>query len=272
MKQASATVVILLFFCLLANAQNFRLPASSPSTRLYTYLQKGNAFSFAHNPAALASVQQFSAGIFSEKRFMLKDVGYYNLAVAAPTQSGNFGFKADYFGNSFFNEMEAGFAYARKLGSSVNVGVQFNYYGVNAGAYGSSGAMTAEAGVVINLTQDFRVGLHVYNPTSVKIGKDGEEKLPSMFGFGFGYNVSEVLFLTGTMEKVQHQPAAVTAGLQYNFDKKLLANAGVISSTGVYYLGVGVQQKNFLINVTVSLHPQLGFTPGLLLIYTKVKE
>ncbi len=202
---------------------------------------------------------------------MLKDVGYYNVAVAVPTQRGNFGFKGDYFGNSFLNETAAGVAYARRLGAGVDVGVQFNYYGVNAGGYGTAAAVTAEAGVVIHLTEDFRVGLHVYNPTSVKIGKEDEE-LPSIFNMGFGYQVSEVLFLTGTIEKVQHQAAAVTAGLQYNFDKKLFANGGFLTSTGAYYLGLGLIQKNFLLNASASIHPQLGFSPGLLLIYIKAKK
>ena len=272
MKQAGATVFILLFFCLFTTAQNFRLPASSPSTRLYTYAGNGNAFSFAGNPSALAGIQQFSAGVYSEQRFMLKDIGHYNATVAIPTQLGNFGFKGDYFGNSFFNESGIGIAYARKLGASVDVGVQFNYYGVNAGVYGSASAITAEAGVIVHVTEQLRVGLHVYNPTSVKIGKGGGEDLPSMFDVGFGYDVSEVLFLSGTIEKVQNQPAAVTAAIQYNFDKKLFANAGIISSTGVYYLGFGVMHHDFLINATASLHPQLGFSPGLLLIYTKTKK
>ena len=71
-----------------------------------------------------------SAGVYGERRFLLDELSLYQLAIAVPTNSGNFGVKAGYYGFSDYNESQMGLAYARKLGSKVDIGVQFNYNGI----------------------------------------------------------------------------------------------------------------------------------------------
>jgi hypothetical protein len=46
----------------------------------------------------------------------------------------------------------------------------------------------------------------------------------------------------------------------------------MVSSTSVYFFGAGFILHNIRIDATASVHPQLGVTPGLLLIYTKPKK
>jgi hypothetical protein len=59
----------------------------------------------------------------------------------------------------------------------------------------------------------------------------------------------------------------VNAGMQYSFDEKLFARAGFTSGTSSYFFGLGVMLKNFRLDATASIHPQLGITPGLLLLF-----
>ena len=87
-----------------------------------------------------------SAGVYGERRFMLDELSLYQLAIAVPTNSGNFGVKAGYFGFSDYNESQMGLAYARKLGSKVDIGVQFNYNGIQVSGYGNSSAINFEIG------------------------------------------------------------------------------------------------------------------------------
>ena len=55
--------------------------------------------------------------------------------------------------------------------------------------------------------------------------------------------------------------------MQYSFDEKLFARAGFTSAASSYFLGLGVMLKNFRLDATASVHPQLGITPGLLLLF-----
>ena len=71
-----------------------------------------------------------SAGVYGERRFLLNELSLYNLRSLCQPTSGNFGVKAGYFGFSDYNESQMGLAYARKLGNKVDIGVQFNYNGI----------------------------------------------------------------------------------------------------------------------------------------------
>lgn len=100
-------------------------------------------------------------------------------------------------------------------------------------------------------------------------GKNEEEKLPAVYSAGLGYDASEDFFVSTEIEKVEDLPLNVNASIQYKFADRFLARGGVSTASSVYFLGVGFRIQNFRFDVTASVHPQLGVTPGLLLIYTK---
>lgn len=256
-----------------AHTQTVRVPVSSAFTKLNAYSTTYvNAFSFGPNQAALASLQNFSAAIFSERRFLLKELSFYSLALGLPTSHGNFGFKADYFGDATNNESGLGISYGRKLGERIDLGVQFNYYNHKIAGYGSASAINAEGGLILHLTEGLNFGIHIYNPTGVKIGKIAEERLPAAYSAGFGYELSKKFYIGFEVEKIEDQPVNINVGLQYYFQEKMIASAGITSASSSYFLGFGVWLKSFQLNAVATVHPQLGITPGLLLLFKKEKS
>ena len=255
-------------FAFASHAQTVRTPVAAAFTRLNTYSGlHANAFSFTVNQAALNAVKNLSAGVYGERRFLLNEISLYSAAVVLPTSSGCFGIKGDYFGGVSYNETGLGLAYGKKLGDKIDIGVQFNYYSFRATGYGSASSINAEGGMIVHITDALNFGVHLYNPTGVRIGKTGEEKLPAIYSAGFGYDVSKKFFIGCEIEKTEDQPVAVNTGLQYYFDEKLFASAGMASAASAYYLGFGVVLKNIQLNAVASMHPQLGVSPGLLLLF-----
>jgi hypothetical protein len=253
-------------FCYGQNAKQ-SLISSYTKTSAYSK-QQNDVFSFASNQAALAQYKTFSAGVYSERKFMLNELSLFSASAALPTQSGNFGLQLHRFGNAAYNEMQTGLAYARKLNESIDVGVQFNYYNIQVASYGNAGTINFEAGALFHFTEQLHGGVHVYNPTSSKLGKNEEEKLPAVYGAGLGYDASEDFFVSAEIEKTEDLPLNVNASIQYKFADRFLAKGGVATATSVYFLGFGFKMQNFRFDVTASVHPQLGITPGLLLIFT----
>lgn len=266
------------FFCLLciafffAGAQIIQTPVSSNYARTEAYSSAYvNAFTFTGNQAALVNSKSFSAGVFGERRFMLKELSSYQFVFALPTTSGHFGLQANYFGSSSYNESKLGLAYARNL-SKIDVGVQFNYFSFKTAGYGTASAINFEGGAILHVNDQFQTGIHIYNPTRVSIGKNGEEKLPVMYSFGMGYDVSDKFFIGTEIEKVENQPININTGLQYSFDEKLFAKTGIASATSWFYIGLGFLLNGIRIDVTASMHPNLGMTPSLLLLYNSPEK
>lgn len=249
-------------------AQAARRPVALLFSRLPAYSTNPlSPLSFEANQAALAGVQVFTAAIYGEKRFSLDALSQYAAAVAIPTKSGNFSLQGNYFGNVLHNEAQIGVAYARLLSEQLSVGLQFNYYTLHTAGYGSAGAITVEAGVLWQLAEGFKLGLHVYNPTAAAPAGVEAEKMPVIVNVGAGYTASEKLFVGAELEKAGNEAFQVNAGLQYYFAEKVFASGGLATQTGAFYLGLGAQLAALQLTVVASLHQQLGLTPGLMLVF-----
>lgn len=255
--------------CFASSAQLARTPLGAVYPSLQTYsTQEKDAFSFRANSASLAGVKKFSAGVFSERRFLLRELSRYSFAAALPVSTGNFGFVGDYSGTELYNETSFGLAYGRSAGNKVDVGAGFQYTALKAAGYGGASTVSFDAGAVFHLTDAVQAGVSVYNPVGMRFGKDGEEKLPSIYSTGIGYDASPQFFIGAEAQKVEGQPLNVNAGFQYLFANDLIARCGIGSASSVYYLGFGVRLQNLRIDAAVSFHPYLGITPGLLLLYS----
>ena len=267
--------LILLFLSIhfIINGQTVRRPVAAVYAGLGSYsINHVDVFSFTNNQASLAQMKSASAGVYGERRFMLDELSLYQLAIAVPTNSGNFGVKAGYFGFSDYNESQMGLAYARKLGSKVDIGVQFNYNGIQVSGYGNSSAINFEIGTIFHLTDRLHAGVRAYNPVGGKYGKNSEEKLASVYTVGLGYEASDKFFISIEIEKEEKQQANINGGIQYKFLPQFMARAGIATNTSNVYAGVGLFLKTFRLDVVASYHPQLGVTPGLMLIYNFSKK
>ena len=271
------TIILLLPLLLLKlnplSAQSLRYSIAQPYISLSAYSQQQNdPLSFTGNQAALARSKSAGIGVFGERRFMLAETSAYTLAASMPTRLGNFGIQLNYAGFKNFNEYKIGLAYARKLGKLVDVGVQFNYYGYRIPAYGNASTINFEIGAILHLTDKLNAGIHVYNPVGGKLGNTStslsadEEKLASVYKVGLGYDASEKFFISSEIIKEEDKAVNVIAGLQYRFAKQFFAKGGFISESTTAYIGAGVAWKNLRLDISSGYHPQLGFSPGILLI------
>ncbi len=256
-----------------SKAQSLRYNSTLPYVGLTAYSSNQNdPLAFSSNQAALARVKNIGIGVYGERRFLLADLGSYNLATAVPTKKGNFGILINYAGFKNFNESKIGLAYARSLGSKVDVGIQFNYYSYRIPAYGSAAAVNFEAGAILHFTDKLNGGIHVYNPVGGKLGKSGQEKLVSAYKFGLGYDASENLFISGEIVKEEDKVVNVIAGFQYQFVEQFFIRAGFISESSTPFAGAGIGWKNMRLDVSGSYHLQLGFSPGVLFIINFVNK
>ena len=56
----------------------------------------------------LAQIKDPAFGVYGERRFLLAETNMFSAVVAMPTEQGNFGFQADYFGYKNYNESQLG--------------------------------------------------------------------------------------------------------------------------------------------------------------------
>lgn len=264
-------LLIFIYNCL--HAQMLRYSLSMPYTSLSAYSSKQtDPFGFTGNQAALARLENAGVGIWGERRFMLAEISVYGLAAGFPARMGNFGIQLNYSGFSNFNDNKVGLAYARTLGKLLDMGVQFNYYGCRVPQYGNASAVNFEMGAIMHISPKVHAGIHAYGPVGGKLGKGEKEKLASAYKLGLGYDATDNFYMSAELVKEEDKPINVNGGVQYHFKKRFFARAGFVSESGSAYGGAGIGWKNMRLDIAASYHPQLGFSPGLLLVVNFKKD
>lgn len=233
------------------------------STDAYTN-SHADGFSFLANQASLAQLKNASAGIYSERRFLLAELATTVAVLTMPVAAGNAGLKFSMAGDAAYHELAGGLAYGRKLGSKIDIGVQFDYTGIKIMGYGTAVVWSVELGAVVHLTEKLHTGIHINNPAGGRFSSG--EKLPAAYTIGWCYETGADFCFTLQMIKEEGQPVNIHAGLEYVIVPQLFFRGGIVSATSSIYTGIGILWKKTRLDITGSYHPRLGMTPGILLL------
>ena len=242
-------------------------------TGIGTYSRKfTDVFSFTSNQAALAEIKSFASGVYTERRFMLKELDQYAGSMAIPFAQGGAGLSIMHRGDGQYRESQLGLAYGRGLGPNMALGVQFNYHLVGISGYGSAAAVHAEIGAVFHLTDQLHSGIHVYNLLNSRLRNEAGAKLPAVYSLGLGYEISDRLLMSAELGKTEDQPVNVNLGVHYAFVEQLFIRSGIATSSSQFFLGAGIKWRDIRLDVAGSYHLHLGVTPSLSLVFGRQKD
>ncbi len=229
-------------------------------------------WAISHNQAGLANTKTLTVGIFTENRFLLKDLSLQAVAAIIPTPSGNIGVSMHFFGGSLYNEGKAGLAFAKHFGEKFSSGVQLNYMFTNiADGYGKAGTITAELGVICEILPGLYLGGHIFNPTKSSIKTIGyheiNEYMSTIIRTGAAYTFSNKVLLCLEIEKdIRHQPVT-KIGLEYMINDGMFIRAGISNNPILNAFGFGIQKGSIQVDISASYHYLLGYSPQAGIIY-----
>ena len=221
-----------------------------------------NVWSLYYNPASLAGIKQWQAGIYYENKFLLKQTALKSVALSTPLLKGNIAAGYTHYGYDLYNEQQFSLAYSRYIHSSIAVGLQFNYRMLNiAESYGSTGNIIAGIGLLAHLSDKLSMGAYTYNPHRAK--RSTNEYYPTFLGVGMSYNFSEQVTLSADVCKNSTDKPNVKVGVQYNPYDNITLRAGVASGGNTQFsFGFGIKLKQIVINIAAQYQPVLGFSPS----------
>jgi hypothetical protein len=225
-------------------------------------------WSIHNNQAGLTGIKNFSAGLYYENRFGLKDLGLKAGAIAVPTKSGVFGLSITNFGYSQYSENKVGLDYAKAFGAKFSVGVGLDYLTTHiAENYGNSSAIAGEIGLRYQLNKNLCIGAHIFNPTRAKVADYNNEHAPTIARLGLSYAFSDKLILAAESEKDIDYNPVFKAGIEYHPIKQLYFRTGMSTNPVLNAFGFGLEFKSFNLDFSASYHQTLGFTPQVSLIF-----
>ncbi|PKP08945.1 MAG: hypothetical protein CVU09_13445 [Bacteroidetes bacterium HGW-Bacteroidetes-4] len=220
------------------------------------------------NQAGLANLENPTLGFDYSNHFWLSETGTHSGAFVLPTRSGNFSLAFKRYGYVLYSENNLGLAYARKLGEVISASLQFDYLFFHQSEnYGNRGAFLFETGIIAQINPDFSVGLHLYNPTRVKLADYADERVPTVMRFGLAYSFSPWVLFSIETEKSVEQKARFKCGLQYEPIKFLYLRTGLMTQPNSFTAGMGYRIKNFTTDLAFVSHENLPLSSQIALTY-----
>jgi hypothetical protein len=215
-----------------------------------------------NNQAGMAFYNKTAAGIYYENRFLINEMATQTGAVTFKTGFGMLGATVGYSGDANYNTTKAGLAYAMKFGNHFAAGVQLDYIGTTLGEeYGKQSNITFDIGIMVKITEEFTFGAHAFNPMHVKLSDYNNESIPSTLNAGFSYTFSDKLLLTAEAFKNSEYPMEFRTGAEYKFSRIAYARIGLSTNPARYTFGFGLEMKRLTLDLSSSVHMQLGYSP-----------
>jgi hypothetical protein len=226
-----------------------------------------DTWSVQNNQAGLGFVKEINAGVYYQNQFMLKELGTKAFAFARPVKGGTFGVSLSNFGYSLFSQSKYGLAFGKAFADKISAGVMIDYMQTNISEYGKKGSLIAEAGIQAKPIKDLTIGLHVFNLTRTKLADYNDERIPTIMRLGADYKFSDKVFVALETEKDIDKKAMFKAGLEYKPVKELYLRAGISTNPSLSCFGIGINLKQFRLNLSSTYHSTFGFSPQMGLIY-----
>jgi len=241
-------------------------PAGARSRALSNaFISVSDIWSTFHNQAGIAELENISAGVFYESRFMVDELSLASGTFILPTKSGNFGLSFFQFGKGSFKEHKIGLAYAKLISEKISAGLQLDYlsqlFPENKRAKGFA---TFEAGMIYTPNHKLFLGAHIFNPVSGGIETpEGKQKMPVEFRIGGHYQFSEMVMLVFEAQQATKNPLVIKTGIEFSPVQNLSFRFGVLGKPFSYTAGIGYKFGKISTDIAFGYHGNLGLTPSI---------
>jgi hypothetical protein len=265
-------VFLLLLFPLVSFAQGYMPAGARSGGVLNSSITFSDNWAYFNNPGALGQVETISAGISYENRFLLSGLQSQAIAVAVPTKYGVFSVGGFNYGSTEFKNFRTGLGYAMKLADNFSAGIQINYQGLRLPEYyGSSNTVTGEAGVLLNITNEWSFGASVFNLGRNHLSDYKDDRYNTVLRIGTAFKPSKLLNISAEFWKDLDGPVSVRGGIEYEPFKNFNLRVGAGSQPTSFAFGFGYKWKVIRFDFASAYHQTLGMSPQISITYQKDK-
>ncbi len=241
----------------------FSIPITSPMLVTDRFSDPINCF---QHPAAFAQQKNIAGFVFTEKQYGLQELSAFSAAFAFPLNQSGVGVLLNSRGMEGFREGRISLGYARHLGK-LSIGGQFNYTSINASGYGNTSVLSAGTSIGWWLSDKLIIGVSIMDPGKPEFSKSGE-RLAWVYRMGMGCEISDKVLIAISLKKIQEQKASVEFDLIYKLLERFYFRAGYLTESSVPYITAGWSWKTFRLEASSKYNIQLGFSPGVLLLFS----
>ncbi|WP_316737121.1 hypothetical protein [Pedobacter aquatilis] len=220
------------------------------------------------NASAITNLEKPAASINYIKHLFSNEVSTQGFVAAIPFKNNFLGASFQRYGFSEYFESKAGFAYAKKFGKKLSIGLNGNYHQLKINNYGSSNGFSVDVGAIYQFKNTFTLGAFVSNLSKEKYSSTLIlSEIPTKINIGSSYHASDKVLIATSVSKILNQHIDVSFGVDYKIVDLLSLRGGLSAKPFKQYAGFGVNYKKLLFDMATTYDANLGYAPQVALGY-----
>lgn len=264
-----------LFFLLIGfigKSQSLKFPLNNRGICISSkYQNSDNPFVIFENPSNMTNAKQKSYGFLGGNKYLLRELSHVSFSFISPTSLGFIGIGLNYLGNADYNESSVMFDYAHDLNNRSAIGVLFQsqIYKTRNSSY--QYAFAGAVGMNIELNDKISTGICIKNEFGINKSADAslENKIDVLSELK--YDVTKDFLISSAIYKQFNHTPNIIVSFKYHYKKRMFIDYGFIGGINQMYLGVGFSFDKMNLEVFNFFHPDLGYSPALLLTHNNEK-
>jgi hypothetical protein len=226
-----------------------------------------DAFAGFNNLSASAQFKGSSYAFYGQIPYGIAEIKDAGVSVLQHFGIGVMGVVFQSYGNTEFNRQRMNFGYALNLSSKFNLSGSLGYSSTRiTNGYGKAHTLWTNIGATYDVRKDLKWAAVLDLPASAL--KNSEE-LPATLRLGTTYSFGEEVALSAQVISTTnaHASLSYSFGLEYFPAEVFAIRFGMNTFWQTWSLGVEARLKNYSFDAAAVVHPQLGITPQISLIY-----
>lgn len=231
----------------------------------YSCVMKPDFWSSFYNQASLSFNKSISLGINYENRFGMNELATKTLGFVVPSGRTTLGAIYSHFGYKDFRRQTASLACGLKLSDKISSGVQIDFFNeASPGTDYKILSITFEGGLIFDLSENVKIGIHVFNPVPNSIRKSN---LPSSISAGAGIQLNKMVFASSEILIISGNNIVIRTGIEYETAKNFKIRGGFNSNNNSFSFGFGLKLKNVRLDFGFASHEKLGISTSASIIF-----
>jgi hypothetical protein len=265
LHKIAVSVLLLFLSAATSGGDPYRIPSGADAAGMGSVCIMRNGFwSSFHNQALLAETGTFTTGINYENRFSINELGTRTAGLIIPAGTASLGIVYSHFGYNHFRRQLCGLGCGLTLSEKISGGVQIDYFSERtSGEYENRNTLTFEAGMLVLVKENIRLGIHVFNPVPNSLRKSF---LPATLMAGAGIELSKVLFTGAELEMSSGEKLILRTGFEYEVFQRFRLRGGFSTGNTSFSFGIGYLLKSLQLDLSFSTHEKLGITSSVSLV------
>ena len=221
-----------------------------------------NIFQIVSNPANLNSLKKFNIGVYSERKFNLKELSNHIIVSGFSIGKIKMGLLVQQAGASKYNQHSFGLCLSKKIGDNTSLAIQSKLLGNNISKQLNQKYISAEIGLVTNLSKVIRIGVKAENYMSFNKQTNLNNTYVLNISTGVFYEISKQFSMNINCFKTSNEYPLFSGNMSYQVHKKIGIKSGFTSNTNSVYIEISYSGKKMNLALIMISHPILGFTPA----------